>query len=125
MRHNATVTQRRGTSFRSRDVQVRVLSVALFSCAPPPDDYRRGVSETKTRAQAFERVALAQVGCLAGKPTEEYLLGLREYLYRWIGEVDAAIATVADPCPFKHCGESDCGCVEQGQSPYRTDDYYH
>jgi hypothetical protein len=46
----------------------------------------------KTRQQAFEQVLMkGQLGWLPDKPTESYLLMVREYLFKWIEEADKAL----------------------------------
>ena len=54
---------------------------------------------TKTRQDAFKRVAVARLGCLAGQPTEEYLVQLRGSLYSWIAAVDALLANSNEANP--------------------------
>jgi hypothetical protein len=46
---------------------------------------------TKTKEDAYMRVYLSRLGSLAETPTEEYLNALRQQLYGFIGEVDAAL----------------------------------
>ncbi len=46
---------------------------------------------TKTRRDAFARIALARTGCTAGNPSEEYLLALRDELNKWVRQVDVAL----------------------------------
>jgi hypothetical protein len=46
---------------------------------------------TKTKEDAYLRVYNARLASLAEQPTEEYLMALRQQLYGFIGEVDAAL----------------------------------
>lgn len=51
-----------------------------------------GVIANQTRQQAHEQIVLhGQMGSLAGNPSEEYLLALREYAYKWIADIDEAL----------------------------------
>jgi len=45
----------------------------------------------QTREDAFARVVQGKLGSLAESPSETYLVALREFLYAWIGEVDARL----------------------------------
>jgi hypothetical protein len=46
---------------------------------------------TKTRRDAFARIALARTGCTANAPSAEYLLALRDELNKWVRQVDVAL----------------------------------
>lgn len=53
----------------------------------------------KTRQNAYAQVLKARMGSLVAtdyepgqKPTEEYLLGLKEYAHQWISQIEDALA---------------------------------
>jgi hypothetical protein len=41
-----------------------------------------------TRQDAFERIQQARTGFLAGIPTEEYLIALRQFLFDWADQIE-------------------------------------
>lgn len=70
--------------------------------------------ETKTKQDAYLRVYNARLGSLADEPTEEYLQALRQQLYGFIGEVDAALHKLA----VKQALEEECRQMEEGDSEH-------
>ena len=62
----------------------------------------------QTRAEAFERVALAKIGSHAGNPSVEYLQGLQEFIYRWLMETETALTeATAKECEAQAIAEAE------------------
>lgn len=50
--------------------------------------------DTKTKADAFDRVANARLGALSNMPTKEYLEHLRYLLLGWVTEIESELQAI-------------------------------